>query len=84
MKNILKFIRPSPNNFFNSHNPKGIKFITRLRLDQSHLLEHKLKSGFQDSLNPFCNCSVDIESMVKYFLHCPMHITERRTLHSNY
>ena len=36
-KSILKFIRPSVNNLFNSHNPKGIKFITKLRLGLSHL-----------------------------------------------
>ena len=79
-KKILKFIRPSVNSFFNSHNPKGIKFITRLRLGLSHLQEHKFKHSFQDSLNPFCNCSVDTESIAHYFLHCPTHITEKRTL----
>ena len=31
-KSILKFIRPSANSLFNCHNPKEIKFITRLRL----------------------------------------------------
>ena len=40
---ILKFIRPSPNSLFNSHNPKGIKFITRQRLGLSHLREHKFR-----------------------------------------
>ena len=45
-KSILKFIRPSANSFFNCHNPKGIKFITRLRLGLSHLHEHKFKHSF--------------------------------------
>ena len=36
-KSILKFIRPSANSSFNCHNPKGIKFITRLWVDLSHL-----------------------------------------------
>ena len=35
-KSILKFIRPSADSFFNCHNPKGMKFITRLRLGLSH------------------------------------------------
>ena len=82
-KNILTFIRPSGNSFFNSHNPKRIKFIKRLRLGLSHLRYHKFKHSFQDSLNTFCNCSVDIKSTVHYFLHCPTHITERRTLLSS-
>ena len=35
-KNLLKFIRPSPNSIFNCHNCKGIKYLTRLRLGLSH------------------------------------------------
>ena len=38
---MLNFIRPSPNSFFDCHNPKGIKLITRLGL--SHLRQHKFK-----------------------------------------
>ena len=76
-KSILTFIRPFDNNFLNSHNPKG---ITRLRLGLRHLREHKFKHSFQDSLNPFCNCGLDIESAAHYLLHCPTYSTERRTL----
>ena len=36
-KQILKFIRPSPNSTFNVHNPHGIKLLTRLRVGLSHL-----------------------------------------------
>ena len=42
-KSILKFIRPSANSLFNCHNPKRIKFITRMRLGLSHLRECKFK-----------------------------------------
>ena len=38
--------------FFEIHNPKGIKLITRLRLGLSHLREHKFKHGFQDTVHP--------------------------------
>ena len=34
---ILNSIGPSANNVFNGHNPKAIKFITRLWLVLSHL-----------------------------------------------
>ena len=34
--NILKFIRPSSNPVYNCHNPKGLKFITRLKLELSY------------------------------------------------
>ena len=79
-KSILKLIRPSANSFFHSHNPKGIKFITWLRLGLSNLREHKFNHSFQDSLNPFCSCGLGIESTAHYLLHCPTYITERGTL----
>ena len=47
-KNLLKFIRPSPNSVFNYHNYKRIKYLTRLRLALSHLCEHKFKHNFQE------------------------------------
>ena len=77
---MQNFIRLSANSFFNRDNPKGIKFITRLWLGLSHLREHKFKHSFQDSLNPFCNGDLDIESTSYYLLHCSTYITERRTL----
>ena len=42
--------------------------ITRLRLSFSHLLEHKFKQNFQDTLNPLCSCSIEVESTPHYFL----------------
>ena len=44
-KNIFKFIRHKTNSF-NCCNHKGINPITRLRLELSHLREHKFKSNF--------------------------------------
>ena len=79
-KSFLKFIRQSAGGFFNCHNPKRIKFITRLRLGLSLLPEHNFKHSFQDSFNPFCSCRLDIESSAHYLLHCPMYMTERSTL----
>ena len=40
----LKFIRPST--IINCNNYKGIRLIMRLRVDMSHLLEHKFKYNF--------------------------------------
>ena len=78
--NLLKFIRPSSNSIFNCFNPKGIKYITRLRVGLSHLREHKFKHGFQDLINPICDCSREIETTSHYLLHCPTYINERHTL----
>ena len=81
-KNILHFIRPTPNSICNCHNPKGVKLITRLRLGLSHLREHKLKHNLQDSINPLCNCGHDIESTTHYLLHCSLFVNERSTFFS--
>ena len=52
MNSILKSIRPTANTLFGCHNLKGIKYLTRLRLELSRLHEHKFKNNFQDTLNP--------------------------------
>ena len=76
-------MRPSPNKIFQCNNPKGIKLVTRLRLGLSHLREHKFKHSFQDTLNPFCSCGVDIETTSHYFLHCLLFHAERSSLLNN-
>ena len=54
----------------------GIKLVTRIRLGLSHLQEHKFKHSFQDTLNPFCNCGMDVESSTYFLLPCPSYINE--------
>ena len=77
---ILKFIRPSPNPVCNCHNLKGLKFITRLKLGLNYLKEYKFKYSFQDTINPFSTCGLDIESNEHFLLHCLQFVNERRTL----
>ena len=62
---LLKIGGPTAKPTCNIHNPIGLKFLTRLRLGLSHLNEHKLKHNFQD-----CSCSLEIESLSHFFLHC--------------
>ena len=79
-KNLLKFIRPSPNSVFNCHNCKGIKYLTRLRLGLSYLREHKFKHSFQDTLNPCCSFGLNVETNTHFFLYFPLFTNQRRTL----
>ena len=58
----------------------GLKLLTRLRTGFSHLKEHKCTDNFQDSVDPLCSCGNDIESTVRFFLHCPNFTTQRQTL----
>ena len=78
--NILKFIRPKPNNVCYCHNPKGIRLLTRLRLGLSHLCKHKFKHSIQDCLNPLCLCGNEIEISTHYLLHCLTYTNESMTL----
>ena len=79
-KNLLKFIRPSPNSVFNCHNCKRIKYLTRQHLGLSHLRERKSKHSFQDTLNPFCSYGLDVETNIPFFLYCALFTNQRRTL----
>ena len=76
---MLKFIRPSPNSVFNCPNCRGIKYITRLHLGLSHLREHKFKHSFQDTLNLFCSCDLDVETNMHFLLYCPLFSYQRCT-----
>ena len=79
-KSLLKFIRPSPALVFDVVDHSGLKLLTRLRLNLSHLNEHKLRHNFRDTINPFCTCSLEPETLIHYLLHCPHHTVHRRTL----
>ena len=75
-KCILVFIRPFANITFQCYNPKGLKLITWLRLGLSHLLFHKFKHSFQDTLNLINNCCT-VETNVSYLLRCPNFLNGR-------
>ena len=59
--NILKSIRPKPNNVYCCHNPKGIRLKTSL----------KHKHSFQNCLNSLCLCCNNIETSTHYLPHGP-------------
>ena len=79
---ILKSIRPNSNSIFNCHNPKAIKYLSRIRLGLSHLREQS-KRSFQNTLNPICACGSDIETACHYLISCPIFDVERNTLQNN-
>ena len=67
---LLKIGRPMQNSIYNTHDPVGKKYFTRLRLGLNHLNDHKFRHNFQDCLNPLCSCSLEVETINHYFLHC--------------
>ena len=68
-----------PKTLYNCHNPKSIKFITRIRLALSYFHQPKFKNSFQDLINTLRKCGSVVESTVHFFFHCPFFIKERRT-----
>ena len=79
-KSLLKFIRTIPNSVFSIADIYGIKLLTRLRVGLSHLRERKFRPNFQDTINPLCSCSLEIESTSHFFLCCQNLITPRTNL----
>ena len=55
-----------------------IKLLTRLHPGFSHLLEHKFRHNFTDSLNPLCSCSLETESTLHFYLCYQNYTTLRR------
>ena len=68
--NRSSFIRPVQTNIYNIFDPKGLTFLTCLRLGFNHLNEHRFRHNFQDCLNPSCSCSLEIEDTSHYLRHC--------------
>ena len=52
---FLNLLDPNQTVFFNCFNLKGIRVITRLRLELSHVHEHEFVYNFQSCLNPLCD-----------------------------
>ena len=76
-KSLLKFIRTIPNSVIGVVDIYGIKLLTRLLVGLSYLRKHKFRHNFQDTINPLCSCSLEIESTSHFFVRCQNFITPR-------
>ena len=77
---LIPFFRPSIKSTYGIHDPLGLKLLFRLRLNLSHLREHKFKYNFQDTLNPLCSCNIETESTEHFLLRCPFFAIPRGIL----
>ena len=50
------------------YGPLGVKLLTRLRPQFSHLNEHKFRHGFSDAINPMCACGTEVETTEHFLL----------------
>ena len=65
-KSLLTYFKTDENSIFDVHNPTGIKLLNSLRLNFSHLNEHKFCHKFWDTVNPFCLCNSDTATTSHY------------------
>ena len=77
---LLKIGRPVPKPVYNIHNPNSLKLLTKLRLGLSQLNEHKFNQNFKDGVNSLCSCSLEVESVSHFYLHCHYFTDIRKTL----
>ena len=69
---ILNFVRPGENSVFAVHDINGLKLLTRLRLNFSHLNEYKFRHNFDDTISRKCSCGKEPETTVHYLLRCDL------------
>ena len=77
---LLKIGRQTAKPTYNIHKPIDLKFLTKLRLGLIHLNVNKFKHNVQDCVNPLYLCSLEIESLSYFFLHCHHFTNIRATL----
>ena len=77
---LLSKLRPPTKSVFGIHDPKGLSYITQLRVGLSALNFQKLKQNFRDTMNPMCPTNDGVEDTEHLLLHCPSFDEERRDL----
>ena len=79
----LDFCKTEENSLFHAHNPIGVKYFNRLRLNFSQLNEHKFHQNFRDTVNPLCCCNTETETTSHYLLRCHLFSEQRTKLLEN-
>ena len=76
----MSIIRPPAKSVFGIHDPKGLSYLTQLRVCLSKLNFHKFKHNFRNTINPMCPTSDGIEDTEHYLLLCPSFDAQRQDL----
>ena len=77
---LIKIIRTKGNSFFGVSDFYSLKLLTPLRLNFSHLNEHKFRRNFNDTINSMCNCSAATETTIHSLLCYRLHSAQRAEL----
>ena len=71
------------NILFSVYGLLGVKHLTRLRLQFSHLNKHKFRNGFGDTVSPMCGCNAEIEDTEHFLLRCHFYSIQRLEVFNN-
>ena len=77
---LKNFLSLNQRSLFSIHDQEGVKLHTRLRLQFSHLKEHKFRHNFKDCVSPMCDCGAETETTSHFFLRCQFFANERSKL----
>ena len=64
-------IRPLPKSIFGVHDPKGLSYLTQLRVGLCKMNFHKFRHNFRDTINPMCISNDGIEDTEHFLLLFP-------------
>ena len=81
-KKFFKTEKPE-NSLYNVYDPVGVKLLSLLRLQFSHLNEHKFRYEFNDSVDPMCPCGSEVETTEHFSLRCQCFSIQRSELFNN-
>ena len=79
-KKMLLKIRPHGKPIYGIHDPKGLSYLTQLRVGLSKLNFHKFKHNFKDTTKPMCLTNDGIEDTEHVLLLCPCFDLQRKNL----
>ena len=76
----MKDIKFNEWSLFSIHGPQGVKLISRLRFNFSHLNEHKFRHNVKECVSPLYGCGLEIESTQHFFFRYHFYYIERTKL----
>ena len=65
---------------FAVHDINGLKLLTHLRLNFSHLNEHEFRNNFNYTINPMRTCGKEYKTTLHYLLRCDFYSIYRLEL----
>ena len=82
-KKLIKCKKEQKTSIFSIYDPLGVKLLTRLRLQFSHLNEHKFRHGFGDTISAMCARGSEVETTEHFLLRCHLYCPQRLELFEN-